>query len=516
MKNNTTQPRGAAFLSIAKERESGRMEEMAPHNAFFLGAFAFLLGVLLSSAGLTYQVLVLFAVGEALCCAGWFFAGRVPLISRVGTRAAFGVLAVLLLLVPFGSLVYRADDARFRDTVIPFGTRTHFTGAVVNDPVPSGGSQRITLELDAPLRGRILLVRPPYPLFAYGDRLTGEGVIERPEPAGYAAYLAKERISGTVGFPLVERTGNGLGSPVRAFLFSVKHAVTDAFARLLPGPHAAFMSGLTVGERGEFTPEFKDALQRSGTTHLVALSGYNISIVVWVTMGFFLSFLGRRWSFVLATLVVVGFVLMTGAEASVVRAAIMGVLALVAREVGRSFDVRNAIALAGVLMVVANPKVLLFDVGFQLSFLALLGIVYLAPALRSALHCAPGDGILMWRENLLTTVAAQCAVIPLLIVQFGGFSLTSIIANILVLSAVPLTMGIGFVLAAVSFLSYYLALVLGWVAWVLLAYEMCIIEFFARVSIPITPTLGWLGGILYYIGLVAFIVYARRKEHPRE
>lgn len=489
---------------------------MAPHNAFFLGAFAFLLGVLLSSAGLTYQVLVIFGISEALCGIGWSVYHRVPVLSRIGTRAAFGVLAALFILIPLGSLVYRADDARFRDAVIPIGTSTRFTGVVVNDPVLSGGSQRVTLELEAPLRGRILVTCAPYPVFAYGERLTGDGVIERPEPAGYAAYLAKERISGTVGFPLVERIGSGAGSSLRAFLFSVKHAVTNAFGRFLPAPHAAFMGGLTVGERGEFTPEFKDALQRSGTTHLVALSGYNISIVVWVAMGFFLSFLGRRWSFALATLVVVGFVLMTGAEASVVRAAIMGILALVAREAGRSFDVRNAIAFAGVLMILANPKVLLFDVGFQLSFLALLGIVYLTPAFRSVFRSAPGGGFLMWRENLLTTVAAQCAVMPLLIVQFGGFSLTSIVANILVLSAVPLTMGIGFVLAAASFLSYYLALFVGWVAWVLLAYEMSVIEFFARASIPLTPMVGLLGIALYYTGLIVFVVYAQRKEHSRK
>jgi competence protein ComEC len=486
--------------------------EMAPHNAFFLGAFAFLLGVLLSSAGLTYEVLLILSGLEAFCVGAWSLYPRIRALSRLGERRAFVVLTVLLLLIPVGSLVYRADDARFRSAVVPFDVTTVFSGIIVNDPVPSGGSQKVVLELEEPLRGHILLTLAPYPTFEYGDRLSGEGAIERPEPAGYAAYLAKERVSGVVSFPAVGRTGSGFGSPIRASLFSVKHAVVDAFKRVLPAPQAAFMSGLTVGERGEFSSGFKDAMQRSGTTHLVALSGYNISIVVWVAMAFFLTFMSRRWSFALATLVVVGFVLMTGAEASVVRAAIMGILALSAREVGRRFDVRNAIAFAGVAMVIANPKVLLFDVGFQLSFLALMGIVYLGPALRSVSRLSPGEGFLSWRENLVTTTAAQLAVVPLLIGQFGGFSLTSLIANVLVLSAVPFTMGIGFIVAAASFLSYYLSLVLGWVAWVLLSYEMLVIELFSALSVPIAPAVSWLLVLVYYGGLALFIAYARRNE----
>ena len=133
----------------------------------------------------------------------------------------------------------------------------------------------------------------------------------------------------------------------------------------MPAEEAAFLSGLTLGERSDFSPEFKEALQTSGTTHLVALSGYNVSIVIVATMALLTSFLKRRIAFIVAFIFLVAFVLMTGAEASVVRAAIMGALVVIATESGRIFNPRNAITLAGLLMVLINPKVLVFDAGLN-------------------------------------------------------------------------------------------------------------------------------------------------------
>ena len=479
-------------------------------DAFFAGTLAFLLGVLLSSAGLTSGILVIFAVFEAVCITVWVLYSYLPPFFRNVSRASFVLLASLFLLLPVGSIYYHLDDVGFRSANVPLGREVRFSGVVVNDPVIAAGGRQAVLELSAPLSGRILLKLPAYPAISYGDALRGQGSVLAPEPEWYARYLAKERVVGIVKYANVERTAVGAGSPVKSFLFSVKHSVTDSFKRTLPSEQASFLSGLTVGERAEFSKEFTEAMQRSGTTHLVALSGYNISIVVATTMAFFLYFLRRRLAFVCTFAVVIGFVCMTGAEASVVRAALMGVLALVAREAGRQFDVRNAIMAAGLVMVIANPKVLLFDVGFQLSFLALLGIVYLEPVCKRFLRFAD-DGFLNWKANLTTTLAAQLAVAPLLIAQFGGVSLTSLIANVLVLSAVPVTMGLGFIVAAASFVSVMLAQALGLVALVLLKFEMLVIMLFSALAIPVAPMVGWGVAAVYYAALVFAGAYNARK-----
>ncbi len=249
----------------------------------------------------------------------------------------------------------------------------------------------------------------------------------------------------------------------------------------------------------------------SGTTHLVALSGYNITIIAWAAMGIFGALFRRRAAFFLTILFIIGFVLMAGAESSVVRAAIMGILALLAKEIGRIFDFRNAIIFAALIMVLFNPKVLVYDVGFQLSFLALLGIVYLRPVIQKISKMKDEPGFLSWRDNLLTTASAQFAVAPLLIINFGVFSPTSLLANIIILETVPVAMALGFFVAAASFLSYYFSLVLSWLAFVLLRFEILVIQFFAKFSIPLSPNLSWGLAALYYVLLIILMFYVQRK-----
>ena len=244
----------------------------------------------------------------------------------------------------------------------------------------------------------------------------------------------------------------------------------------MPQEKAVFLAGLTLGETSEFTPELKTKLRLTGTTHLVALSGYNISIIAKVAALILGAWLSRRWSFILTTLLITGFVIMTGAEASVVRAAIMGFILLLADQINRQYFLRNALALTALTMVVINPKVLAFDLGFQLSFLAVLGIVYLRPWLQKLFHFKDDPGILSWRANFLTTTAAQLAVLPLLLTNFGYFSPISILTNILILEFIPITMALGFFTAAAAIFSYPLALTIGWLAQLFLGYILGVIN----------------------------------------
>ncbi len=489
---------------------------MPPDNVLFFGALFFLIGVFLSSVGFNASIVLIVAAVEVVLLILWLLGEEVTVARQRFTPRTFLWLSGLALLVLVGALYYTWDNIRFQSARVPFVETTTFTGIIIDDPTPRGTAQEVVVELEPPYSGRVLLKVPRYPELRYGDRLAVTGTVEAPFPDGYARYLAKERVSGIATYPEVEVTGHGGGALLKTKLFDLKHRVIGVFQRVLPAREAALLSGLTVGERSEFTQEFREAMQRSGTTHLVALSGYNITIVAWAAMGLLLYFLSRRLAFLGAVLVIAGFVAMTGAEASVVRAAVMGFLVLLSREIGRTYDFRNAITLAALLMVFANPKVLAFDIGFQLSFLALLGIVYLRPAIARLLRLSEEPGFLSWRDNLLTTASAQLAVAPVVITQFGGFSPTSLLANVLVLEPVPLTMGLGFVTGALGLVSYHASLVTGWLAWVLLRFEILVIEFFARISIPIGVTMSWVVLTAYYLLLVAFVIYVRHHQfrHP--
>ncbi len=162
-------------------------------------------------------------------------------------------------------------------------------------------------------------------------------------------------------------------------------------------------------------------------------------------------------------------------------------------------------------MILANPKVLRFDAGFQLSFAALAGIVYLSPIIKKFFKISDTSDFLSLKENFFTTLSAQLAVLPLLISVFGAVSFVSLITNLLILSAVPLTMSLGFILAALGFISNNLAIIFGWFVNLFLSYETFIIRFFGKTNVLQITSLSTLLIILYYFVLIVFIFIFNRR-----
>src|SRR3989344_1654201 len=216
---------------------------------------------------------------------------------------------------------------------------------------------------------------------------------------------------------------------------------------------------------------------------------------------------------------------MTGAAASAVRAAVMGLLLLLALQVGRLYQIKNALILAGAIMVYLNPRVLVWDLGFQLSFTATLGLIYIEPILERWFSWEEKDDMIQAKKNffektarsakiiLATTLAAQIAVLPLLVVNFGQLSLIAPLANILVLPVIPLTMLAGFVAALAGLIFLSLGKILGWAAWLFLSYEIKIIELLAKIPLAATNfKWSWLGGGIYYAILIWLIWRFNRKQ----
>jgi competence protein ComEC len=476
---------------------------MPPGEYFFFAALFFLGGVGGASLDLNIWILVFNVALMAAFLSLW----------ALKKERRFLALGALSLLITAGAVYCRASVAGLQDLPVPFNAKTSFVGTVDADPRISGGSLDAVLKVSAFGGARILVKLPRYPERYYGDVLDVTGEIKMPEPASYANYLLKERVLGTMSFPQTSLAAAGRGSSVMTWLYGLKRSIVGAFNRTLPNAEAALAAGLTVGERGGFSAAFNQAMRGSGTTHLVALSGYNIMVIVTYATALFLLFCRRRAAVILTVLLIAAFVLMTGAEASVVRAAIMGFILLLAREAGRLFNVRNAIMLAGLVMVMVNPQVLVFDVGFILSFLALIGLVYLEPVLQGVFKYSGQPGLLAWRENLFTTASAQAMVLPVLIQNFGGFSPVSLISNVLVLGLVPLTMGLSFALAGLSFVSSFLASIAGFFVWPLLRFEVGVIEFFGRLPFPALPAFGWMLAGLYYAVIAGFIVWWNRAHN---
>lgn len=243
----------------------------------------------------------------------------------------------------------------------------------------------------------------------------------------------------------------------------------QAIEKILPEPQASFLAGLLFGIEDNAPEDLLENFNITGTRHITALSGYNITIIASLIMGALLWFgFWRKHAFYLAIIAIILFILFVGAEASIVRAGIMGVLVLIAQQAGRVSSPKNLLALAGFLMVLKEPTALLDSVGLQLSFGATIGIIYFSKYFAK------------FPEVLRTTLSAQVAVAPIILFYFKQVSLISPIANLLILPIIPVTMLVGFIAILAGVIYTPLGVFLAWPAWLFLSYEIKIIELLAK------------------------------------
>ncbi|MBI2096906.1 MAG: ComEC family competence protein [Candidatus Sungbacteria bacterium] len=502
-----------------------------------------------SKSQIFFWLLIAFILGVAFAS---FVPPSMPLIWAVfvlgGTTAVFGALdaekrkkAIIagfaVMVFAFGLFWFARSSRAVAGLDRVSGERLTWEGMVDDEPVRTAKSQRVVVR--EKVSGlKMLVTTRQYPEYRYGDIVKISGKIEKPENFSddfdYAAYLAKDDIFYVMSFPEIEVLERGRGSGLYRFLFQIKYSFSSALNRHLPEPHASFMAGLILGERKSFPPELTEKLQATGTTHLVALSGYNITIVADAflkTLTFF--FIPFSWAFGVAILGIMLFTMLTGAAASVVRAAIMGILVLVARREGRQYQMRNALALAAAAMLFVNPKILRFDAAFQLSFLATLGLVYVAPVfergyekiklrfiplLRGAkliresrdLRHRPSRKY-FFRDVLVSTLSAQFIVLPLLVYNFGKLSLVGPLANVAVVPFIPATMFFGFVAGGAALVNDFLARVPAAAGWAMLHYELGAIDFFSRFSWA-SAEVRWLGPAVA-VGLYFLIVFWLWREY---
>lgn len=356
------------------------------------------------------------------------------------------------------------------------GEKIIFSGKIVGEPDRRSGFSQYILESEA--FGRVLIKTNLYPEYFYGDTLKLNGKAETPENFSgfdYQNYLAKDNIFLISQYPEITLINRPANKGFYGYLLDIKKSFIDIINKILLEPQASFLAALLVGAKRTLPPDLVNAFNRTGTSHIVAISGYNISIVSIMLLNF-LSYLllPRRLIFWLVGIGLALFTLIAGAGASVVRAAIMGGLLILARREGRSYQITNAIIFAGAAMLFFNPYLLRYDASFQLSFLATLGLVYLAPHFNKRFSRLPN--FLSFRANLAATLSAQIMTLPIILFGFGRFSLIAILANVLILPVVPLTMLFGFLAGLMGFISLKIAAIFILPAWFLLSYQIWIVK----------------------------------------
>ena len=250
---------------------------------------------------------------------------------------------------------------------------------------------------------------------------------------------------------------------------------------LLPEPHAGLLSGILFGTRATLSKELTDALVTTGTLHIIALSGMNITILTSLVGRLFVPLVGRRSASLITIVIIIMFILFVGPSPSVIRAGIMGAISLLATSSGRQYWSLYTLHLATGIMVVLVPT-WITDFSFQLSVLATLGIILFGP--KSQLQKTNVSLLTQfWQpieSNLHITLAAQVFTIPLIFLQFHRISLVSPLANVLIgWTIVPITV-LGFLVAILGWVWLPIGQVIAWVAWIVLEYLVGTVFLVAR------------------------------------
>ena len=218
-------------------------------------------------------------------------------------------------------------------------------------------------------------------------------------------------------------------------LYKLRQKLVLFYQRALPEPHASLVAGVTIGSKASIPKEFWESLKRSGTAHVVVASGMNVTLVASFLLGLLVLLVPRKRAVPLALSGVWLYALLSGFDAPIIRAGVMGSIALAAQEFGRLNFAWRALVLSAGMMLLIWPT-WLTDLGFILSFLATASLLLFEKKIAKLLRKVPS----ILREDLSTSLAAQIGVAPILFISFGQFNLLSPIINALVLwTIVPIT-----------------------------------------------------------------------------
>ncbi|MCB0078343.1 MAG: DNA internalization-related competence protein ComEC/Rec2 [Anaerolineales bacterium] len=459
------------------------------------------------------------AAGVVLLCAGYAQRGW-PTVTATRTPLYVGLLAVALLL---GGARGAAHRPQIDERALSFYNESGdvaLRATIVRYPERRGAYTRYELTAHAlqtddgpwqPVRGRFLVNLSPYPAYQYGDALDLYGELVTPpvlDDFDYRAFLAHKGIFALLRNGHAERVAESRGAPLYEALFAIRRRAETTLQRLLPEPHAALMAGILLGIESGIPDPVMEAFNTTGTTHVLVISGSNFAILAALFLLAGQRLLGEKRGALLALLAIALYAMLVGGDPPVVRAALMGGFATLALLLRRQGVALNTLALAVILMSGVNSGQL-YDVGFQLSALATLGLILFVPPLTERTDrllarvglgdAARGKALGILSDALLITVAAQIITTPLIVGTFGRFSIVSLLSNLLIVPVQGWLMISGALATVVGMIWLPLGRLLAWLPYAGIGWTLAVVRWsatlpYASIAFPTVPAwLIWLG-----------------------
>src|SRR3989344_3720124 len=490
---------------------------MSPSKILFFLCISFISGIFLESITRVPQVFL------------WAFLvfGILLIFTSFLFHRWFIIAGFCILFLIFGIL--RAQISEFNITnnkLSKLNGRGEIvlTGIISAEPDVRENSQKIKVLTEDSV---ILVTTGRYPEYKYLDEIKITGKLETPmetEDFSYKDYLQKDHIYSVMGFPKVEIIGKARGSIVSmaySWTLELKQKLRQRIQNNFLPPQSLILRGIILGDKSAVGQDIKDKFRITGLSHVIAVSGMHVAILSAIIMSFLL-FLGlwRKQAFCGAVIFIFIYVVMIGLPSSAIRAGIMGIIYLSGQAIGRQAMSSRIVVLAGALMLLFNPLLLFYDVGFQLSFLAIMGLIYLDPLIRSFVKFLINrifkKKISEKYENILmmftVTISAQIFTLPIIIYNFGTISFISPITNILVVPILYYLILFGF-LSSVAGIIWGL---FGWLAsipsYFLMTYFLWIIDIFSKPwAYKVISGVSWVWIFVFYAILFFGIWFLNKK-----
>ncbi len=430
-------------------------------------------------------------------------AGFIPAIFLPRYRKSIILISISFIALIGGALRYQSSIQPLDSSQLRYYNDkgiVEMVGMISDAPVIKGKAVSFRFAsgtfihngMTADIQGDALVRLPFYKELKYGDMLRLTGKPETPqqiEDFDYKNYLSNQGIYTVMYYPHVEILARDKGFAPISWIYTLRGNLGDSLARSLPEPQASLSQAILLGLRTNIPTDIMQAFYASGTTHLLAISGLNLTIILGMTLAATIWLFGRRYKIYiwLSLALIWTYALLTGFPPTVARAAIMGSVFLLAELSGRQRSTLAALSLAAAIMVAIEPRVM-WDVSFQLSFLSMLGLIYISPYLINRIEEAgPAEHSLITRGKQLlvigfgTALAAVLATWPAIATYFKTFSIAGIPATFFAMPAMPAIIMTSILTAFAGWAWHPAGVFFGWIAWLFLSFFLLVIRVFSAI-----------------------------------
>ncbi len=399
-----------------------------------------------------------------------------------------------------------------------------YQGIIISPPDTRMDHQKIklkTTQLLEPVKkeifGNILVKIPLYPPCEYGDKVEITSFLIQPEPIEdfrYDKYLAKENIYSLGYGARIKLLEKNKGNSILKIIYRIRQNISEQINQLWPEPTASFVNSILLGYKKAMSEDLKEEFRRAGVAHIIVISGLHITLITLLLSKILYGLKikrTRQLPFILIFLLF--FIFLSGFSASTLRASLMGLIVLLSQNIGRHLQKHLILLYTAIIILIINPLLLFYDLGFQLSFLATIGLIYLSPLFQKLFKFLPKK--MEIQSTFISSFSAIIMTLPLSIKQFKTISILAPIANLLVLPLIPILMFFSFLSILISYLNFALAKYFGLLQYILSKVLFEIINNISTIkfaSININ-NFNNLNLILSYGLIISLLIYVQQKKN---